>query len=247
MIEREDHGPVTLLRMAHGKANALDTEFCRALAGALRAFERSDARAAVLTGSGSIFCAGVDLKRIVDGGAAYVDEFLPALDELLRALAFCPKPIVGACNGHAIAGGLVILCACDVRLVANGKGRLGVPELLVGVPFPRLALELVRAVVPSPAFARVVYEGKAYGVEEALARGLGDEALAPDALLEEALATARRLAEVPPASFRATKELGRRPLRESVEDDAASERAIRGVWKKPETLEAVRAFVARTL
>ena len=60
-----------------------------------------------------------------------------------------PKPIVAAINGHAIAGGCVLACAADKRLMARDQGRIGVTELLVGVPFPRIAMEIMHhAVVP---------------------------------------------------------------------------------------------------
>ena len=70
MIDLTHRGTVTLLRMAHGKANALDLEFCEALTAQLDACERSPhTRALVITGSGAMFSAGVDLLRVVDGGA----------------------------------------------------------------------------------------------------------------------------------------------------------------------------------
>lgn len=69
MIDRETHGSVTVLRMAHGRANVLDLEFLEALRAALGATDLAGARAVILTGSGSIFSAGVDLKRLLEGGA----------------------------------------------------------------------------------------------------------------------------------------------------------------------------------
>lgn len=60
----------------------------------------------MLTGAGGCFSAGVDLKRIVDGGPPYVAEFLPALSTAVPALFDHPRPVVAAVNGHALAGGL---------------------------------------------------------------------------------------------------------------------------------------------
>ena len=65
----------------------------------------ADAKAVVLTGQGRMFSAGVDLMRAERGGADYVRKFLPALHRLYDAVFFCPKPVVAAINGHAIAGG----------------------------------------------------------------------------------------------------------------------------------------------
>ena len=142
MLHREHHSSVLLLRLAHGKASALDIELLEALEKELDIAR--DAGAVVLTGVGGIFSAGVDLYRVVDGGEAYAKAFFPLLVRVLRKLFMLAAPLVVACNGHAIAGGAIFLAAGDRRLMADGRGRVGVPELLVGVPFPALALEIVR-------------------------------------------------------------------------------------------------------
>src|SRR6266508_4375168 len=167
MIERtESHGIVTL-RLAHGKAAALDVELLEALDRELRAAE--EAPAVVLTGSGSIFCAGVDLFRLVDGGADYVRRFFPLLRDTMRRLFAMPRPVVAAANGHAIAGGAILVYACDLRLMAAGNGRIGTPELLVGVPFPAAALEIVRFAVPGDRLQQLVLTGRTLPADEALA------------------------------------------------------------------------------
>src|ERR1700734_2048906 len=140
MLETEDRSGVTVLRLQHGKVNALDTELLRAITAAMR--DLDPASAVVITGHGSAFSAGVDLKRIVDGGQPYVREFLPALTETFLAVFNPPGPVVAAVNGHAIAGGCVLAAACDVRLMSGG--RIGLSELSVGVPFPTVALEIMR-------------------------------------------------------------------------------------------------------
>ena len=101
----------------------------------------SDAKAVVLTGQGKIFSAGVDLKRLSEGGADYIRKFLPVLHKLYDTVFYHPKPVVAAINGHAIAGGCVLACCADRRIMAREGGRIGVTESLVGVPFPALAFD----------------------------------------------------------------------------------------------------------
>ena len=125
MIHREPHGPITVLRMDHGKANAMDVELLDGLSEALAEADASDAQALVLTGTGRIFSAGVDLFRVLDGGAEYLGRFLPALSRALKDLFAFPRPVVAALNGHAIAGGCILACACDHRADGAGSGRLG--------------------------------------------------------------------------------------------------------------------------
>ena len=144
MIARSQQDGVLTLRLEHSKASALDVELLGAL---LRALDGvgEEVRALVLTGTGSILSAGVDLFRLTREGAGYVRDLLPLLSRFLRRLFSFPRPVVAAVNGHAIAGGCVLTCAADRRLMAQGDGRIGITELLVGVPFPVIALEIMRS------------------------------------------------------------------------------------------------------
>ena len=84
MIELSYEGDIAVLRMAHGKANALDTKFMLELTDALDQIARSEAGGLVLTAGGGVFSAGVDLFQLMNGGRAYVAEFLPRM-----VLAIC--------------------------------------------------------------------------------------------------------------------------------------------------------------
>src|SRR5690349_12135104 len=171
MIERSTTGQITTLRLSHGKASVLDLELIEAMALAFTELSTSDARAVVLTGTGSIFSAGVDLFRIVNEGAAYVDRFFPALSRFILELFVFPKPLVVAVNGHAIAGGCIFTLCGDYRLMAAGTGRIGIPELLVGVPFPASVLEVIRFAVPPQHLQMLMYTGRTVVPEEALRLG----------------------------------------------------------------------------
>ena len=248
MIDREEQDGVVVLRLAHGKASALDLELAQELAQVFRGLEEDDTRACVLTGTGGIFSAGVDLKRMLDGGEAYVRAFVPALVEAFRELFFFSKPLVGACNGHAIAGGCVMLACCDLRLAARGRGRVGVPELLVGVPFPLLALEILRDRLPPQHLQRLVLTGETFGVETALALGLCDELVEAEQLEARALDAARALAAVPPTSYSATKRLLRRPVCERLRQDGErDDQETTDLWASEEVTAALAAYVERTL
>ena len=247
MIEREELEDVAVLRLAHGKVSALDLELLRALDDAFAREEASAARAVVLTGTGSIFSAGVDLLRVLDGGRAYLSEFLPALDRAFRRLLAFEKPLVAAVNGHAIAGGFVMACAADRRLLARGKATYGAPELAVGVPFPPAALELVRLGCPPNSLREVALESRIFSGEDCLARGLVDELIQPEALLDQAVDRALRLAAPPPRSFAITKRLLRRPFLERLEREGSRSEEILDAWASDGVLGAIRAYVQRVL
>lgn len=249
MIERETHDGVTVLRMAHEKASALDLEFAEALGRAFAEEAAGDARALVLTGTGGIFSAGVDLVRIVDDGPEYIGRFLRVLRVLIRRLLEHPGPVVAAINGHAIAGGCVLACGCDHRIMALGRGRIGMPELAVGVPFPTAALEAVRLVTSGHRLQTTLYEGRTLLPEEALQWGLVDACVEADALLETALERGRALAAIPSESFRLTKAQLRAPAlsRIAAAEADGTEDAVAAAWVRPDILEAVRRYVRWTL
>ena len=195
----EDRGGVAVVRLAHGKVNALDLELLHAITATFTELDRGDASAVVLTGTGPAFSAGVDLWRILDGGAAYGEEFLPALDAAFLAVFGLGKPTVAAINGHAIAGGAILAAACDERVMSGGK--IGVTELLVGVPFPTTALDILGYAWGVPAARRAVLSGATLRPDEALAAGHVDQI----GTLAAALTRAQRLAEIAPDSYRLTK------------------------------------------
>jgi enoyl-CoA hydratase len=244
---REDSGSIAVLRLAHGKVSALDADFCDALTAEIGAIGDGAPRALVITGTGSAFSAGVDLFKVLDGGAAYLDRFLPAMKRFFHALLTFPKPAVAAVNGHAIAGGCIIAAACDHRVMAIGTGRIGVPELSVGVPFPMLPFAIVGARVAPSAFRQLVFTGRTVTAEEAVTLGLADEAIAPEGLLERACEHAGRLCTIPPMTFALTKRTFNTSILERVHSESALNAEAQQAWAHPDVLARVRAYLDQTV
>jgi enoyl-CoA hydratase len=244
VIELAEQDGVAVLRLAHGKVNAMSMEFCEALTA--RFAKISSARAVVMTATGRTFSAGVDLVRLLEGGAPYVRKFLPVLSEMFVTVFSHPAPVVAAINGHAIAGGCVLACAADKRLMARDSGRIGVTELLVGVPFPPAAMEIMRCAAAPQFFADAILSGATCTPAEAVARGFIHDVVEPQALLERAVAGAKALAALPPKAFALTKRQIRAPALERMQSPEL-DAAIAQIWTAPETLARVRDYVARTL
>ena len=248
MIELKIENGIAIVTIRHGKANALDIALCEGLAKRFEELRASDVRAVVMTGQGGIFSAGVDLLQVSSGGADYVRKFLPTLHRLYDAVFFCPKPVVAAINGHAIAGGCVLACCADRRIMSRAGGRIGVTELLVGVPFPALAFEIVRFAVPRRHLPEFTFGGATYDTGAALERGWVDEVVETDALMQRAIAAAQELARLSPPAFAQTKKQIRQPVSERVErSGAATDKIVTDIWAAPETLSYIRDYVARTL
>jgi len=248
MIERTTSDAIVTLRLAHGKANVLNLELVEELARAIAEIDASDARAVILTGSGSIFSAGVDLFRVINDGREYVEKMYRAMTRMFVDLFALQRPVVAAVNGHAIAGGCILAAVSDIRLMARGNGRIGVPELVVGVPFPPAILELLRFAFPIATLQSIAYTGRTVQADEALRLGMIDEAVEPDALLARAEEQARQLAALPPKAFA----LAKRQLR-----DAALRRARRytgefdadalALWSEDATTAHIRAYLDKTV
>lgn len=256
MIRTERHDDIAVLHMEHGKVNAIDLELFVRLDELLGELLVSDdaPRALVLTGRGSAFSAGVDLFRVLDagedaeGGEAYGTAFLGQLDRTLRRVFTLPVPVIAAINGHAIAGGCVLAAACDRRLMADGKGRIGVSELKVGVPFPVTALEVLRSLLSPRTLQDLVLTGRLLDVHEALAAGLVDEVVPEGELLERALKQARSLARVPATSYAVTKRLLRQPTVERIERYTETfDPEVQGIWASDAIHGAIRGFLQKTV
>jgi enoyl-CoA hydratase len=195
---------VRLIRLECGKANAIDERlldtFERELDGALE----EGARAVVLTGYDKYFSAGLNLTGLPDTREGMFG-FAKRFDEALLHLLQFPLPIVAAVNGHAIAGGCVVLSACDLRIGSQGSYRIGVTEVELGVTFPSAALGVVQnAVLPTKA-TEVILGACLMSPDEALQWGLFSEVTSAEELIPRATAQAEWLGAMPQPGFQMTK------------------------------------------
>lgn len=247
MIEYVEQHGVAIVSLKHGKANALDLELVERLRQTFASIAESEAKAVVLTAEGKIFCAGVDLFRVVNEGAEYVRRFFPALVRMLEEFFLLPRPVIAALNGHAIAGGCILAAASDYRFVAGGGARIGVPELMVGVPFPAIALEVLRFAFPKQHLEELIYTGNTFLGEEALVKGIVDQIVDPDLLMEQATDMAIRLGNIAGRSFRLAKEQLRGPVVARARELVDADRHALEIWCATSTHDHIRAYLDRTV
>ena len=178
--------------------NALNRASIEAATGALAAW-RDDARVrvVVLTGRGTAFCAGADLKEAAAACAPGERDFMDGIVDFFDTLRAFPKPVIAAVNGLALAGGLETVMACDLVLAAR-SARFGDAHSNFGVfPGGGGASVLPRKVPPNVA-KYLLFTGDSLGAEEMKTHGLVNEVLPDDELAARAQALAEKLAAKSP-------------------------------------------------
>ena len=192
---------LTILEVADGaalltlnrpeKRNALSSVLRQEIGARLDELAENDGvRAVVLTGAGSVFCAGFDRSEFSGGGMAEV--FAEAMEYHRRVYTFS-KPLIAAVNGPALGGGCDLAAMCDFRLAAT-SASFGQPQVRFGAA---AAYDLMRAVLGAGAAREMCLTGRTYAVEEALRIGLVNRVLAPEDLLDAARTLARDVASLP--------------------------------------------------
>src|SRR5947208_17157872 len=239
-LERD--GQVAVLRMQSGKVNAIGPASLATL-GELRG-QLGDARAAVITGEGNAFSAGLDLPSLIDLDRATMRQFMGRFDEFMLRLFELPIPLVAAVNGHAIAGGCVLALQADVRIGADRDVRIGLNETQLGIGLPAVVLETLRCQVPPQSLALIALEGRLFSPRDALQVGLVHEVVPEAELFDKALARAQALAALWPAGVRQVKSALRAPVAARIRElDAMQSDKWVESWLSAEP--GLRATVAR--
>jgi enoyl-CoA hydratase len=232
-------GGVRLLALDRPPANAIERTLLTDLSAALDDARADDAvRAVVLTGAGEFFSGGLDLAQIPRDGESIrqLAEFYR--DSHLGLLTF-PKPTVAMVNGHAIAGGLIMVLACDCRLGVNGDYRIGLNEVAIGASFPKMAFEIVRLRATHAQASELLLGAAIYPASHALRLGVVDELLPPDNFEATVLSRAAHLGTYPREAYAHTKAALMAETVARVEAETAGEAArAAAVWMMPESLAA---------
>ena len=202
LVTVERDGAVAVVTMNRpDKRNALSLELREVLRDALNALSGDDAiRCLVITGAGTAFCAGMDTTEF-GGDRAHKERIVELSIGLFRSLGNCPKPIVGAINGPAVAGGFALALLCDMRLAAT-DAQMGFLENRRGIP-PSYAA--ARAALPAALAADLCLTGRLLEAEEAQRLGVVAEVHSPSNLMPRATELAAEIAAAPPSASLETK------------------------------------------
>jgi len=203
VIERE--GPLVVLRLDRPRENRLTVGLLRAIATGLTDADADDRVAAVaITGTGEWFCGGAEMPMTAEGRTEALLEFGDAWASLRERSTTLGKPLIGAINGRAFAGGLALTALTDLAF-AVPSASFGLPELQYGI-FPMLVLSMVISELPRKLAFDLIYRGRVLDAEEARRHGLVNEVVDASAMRGVLAETAAGFARSNPEAIR----LGRR-------------------------------------
>lgn len=198
-IERRDEVAVVTLRRPE-KRNALSIELRVELAQAFADLGADDALGCiVLTGAGTAFCSGMDVTQF-GGDIEHKRRLVETSTLAFDAVADCPRPVLAAVNGPALAGGFALALLCDLR-IASADAVFGYPELPRGIP-PSYAA--ARAVLPATVAQDLCLTGRIVEARDALRLGIAREVAEGD-VVERAVELGAQIAALPRAAILETK------------------------------------------
>src|SRR5690554_883100 len=194
---------IATITLSNGKANVLGHEVFEALNRALDQAEQ-DKAIVILTGQPGMFSGGYDLKEMQKGPKEAM-ALVKVGSTLTRRLSAFPRPVIAACSGHAIAKNAFILLSVDYRIGVEGSFKLGPNEVAIGMTMHHAGIEIARHRMPAPYFYRSVVNAEIFNPEGAIAAGFLDEAVAPEQLMERALAVATQMKQLNMTAHKQTK------------------------------------------
>ena len=221
-VETTREGWVLTIRINRPELrNALNEAVAQGIESALDVAEADPSiRAVVLTGAGDkAFCAGGDLRPSADGTPFAIDAADPRhyVAQLLRRMDACRLPLIARVNGHALAGGMGLVCACDLAVMVD-TALIGVTEVRVGL-FPAMILPFLLRVVPPRRMMELCLTGEPVTGTEAAAEGWVNYAVPADQLDAKLDWLLGRITDKSPTGIRLGKQ-GLRKVRDMATDPA---------------------------
>ena len=246
MLKKIEHGDILEIRLERPPVNALHHPLVQELKAAIEAAPKQGSRAMVLSGMSGMFSAGLDVAFLLQQDQAGMQRFWRDFFGMLRSVATSPIPTVAAMTGHSPAGGAVISIFCDYRIAAQGKFKIGLNEVQVGLPVPRVILGgLVRVVGPRQA-ERLAVRGMLVSPDEALAAGLVDEVLPPEEVVPKAIEWCRSTLKLPQKALHTTRNSLRADYAVLFDTLASTtEMEMTAVWFSEETQQVLRDLMAQ--
>jgi enoyl-CoA hydratase/carnithine racemase len=246
-VRLSTEGGIAEVRLARGKVNALDPRLVDELTTCVQQLaDDPEVRAIVLTGTGKFFSFGFDIPLFLGYSKEAFTDYVTRFTTLYRKLFACPKPVVAAINGHAVAGGCMLASACDARVMVQGKAKIGLNEIGFGSSVFAGSVQMLMYWVGARRTQEMVHSGGLYAADEASSFGLIDTVATEESLMERAREQALRRAAMDPVAFASIKRLLRQPvIDEFTPREAPSVREFVDIWYSEKTWKNLQKIEIR--
>ena len=246
MLKKIEHGEILEIRLERPPVNALHHPLVQELKAVVEVAPTHGAKALVLSGTAGMYSAGLDVPYLLQLDRPGMERFWEDFFAMLRSVATSPIPTVAAITGHSPAGGAVIAIFCDTRIAAQGKFKIGLNEVQVGLPVPRVILGGLVRLVGQRQAERLAVRGLLVSPEEALATGLVDQVVPPEEVVPRALEWCREILKLPPAALQATRKMLREDYAELFDGlGPATRKDMTAVWFSEETQRILKDLVTQ--
>jgi len=240
-------GSVGFITLDHPPANSYDlaymTEFSAAVDEAIAGTTRV---VIVQSANPKFFCAGADIKRFLEGDVEANMEMIRVSQDAFRRMAGATQVFIAYMAGHALGGGLEIALACDIRLAATGRYKMGLPEVTLGIlPGNGGTQRLTRLIGPSRGL-EMLLTGRTYGVEEAKEIGLLAHVYDADGAQDSVREYAERLAAGPALAIAAIKRCVHEGYEKTLDDGLKLEAELmEALFRTKDADEGLHAFAEK--
>ncbi|MGC8659012.1 MAG: enoyl-CoA hydratase/isomerase family protein [Desulfomonilaceae bacterium] len=240
LVRLEICGDFVLVRLNNGVTNALGPGLVSEMSKAIEVVKK-ESRGVVLAGGEKFFSIGFDIPGLLKLDRSCMTEFFHNFNQLVLNILKLPIPVVASAKGHAVAGGSILMCACDYRVAASGKVLVGLNGIKLGVPIPYLADLILRQIVGDQLASEMLYGGEFFDSAHAKDRGFIHEVW-PEAEVEaNSLELVTKMASLPSRAFASAKANRTEFIVERFEKNyKARNEDFLDCWFSPEAQELLR-------
>lgn len=240
----QDNGAVRVIKINNPEAlNALNTAILKELDAAFtEVAEDNGILAVVLTGEGRAFVAGADISEMKSKNAIEGEIFGKLGASVFRKIELLPKPVIAAVNGFALGGGCELAMSCDIRL-ASAKAKFGQPEVGLGITPGFSGTQRMPRLIGTGKAKELIYTADIIDAAEAYRIGLVNHVYEPEALMEEAMKMAEKIASKAPIAVKNSKEAINRGIQTDMDSAVAIEAYLFGLcFASEDQKEGMTAF-----
>lgn len=240
----QDNGAVRVIKINNPEAlNALNTAILKELDAAFtEVAEDNGILAVVLTGEGRAFVAGADISEMKSKNAIEGEIFGKLGASVFRKIELLPKPVIAAVNGFALGGGCELAMSCDIRL-ASAKAKFGQPEVGLGITPGFSGTQRMPRLIGMGKAKELIYTADIIDAAEACRIGLVNHVYEPEALMEEAMKMAEKIASKAPIAVKNSKEAINRGIQTDMDSAVAIEAYLFGLcFASEDQKEGMTAF-----